>query len=72
MALQALQQDGAQGPLFACGSPVALAGMGPLARDPPPHLGGSANGWAVTASVPVRSPDGEARCVRSRFVSRTQ
>jgi hypothetical protein len=30
--------------------------------DPPPHLGGSANGWAVTASVPVRSPGGEALC----------
>jgi hypothetical protein len=62
MALHALQQHGRKAPSLPA-APQWLQRAWVLSRwDPPPHLGGSANGWAVTASVPVRSPGGEALC----------
>jgi hypothetical protein len=62
MALHALQQDGAQGPLFACGSPVASAGMGPLALGPAAASRRQRERMGRDRSVPVRSPGGEALC----------
>jgi len=50
MALHALQQSGAQGPSIAWGTPVAPAGMRPLAQGPTAYLGeNDEQGWAASA-----------------------